>query len=291
MTTAATGTIGGRYRLGEPLGRGGIGVVWRASDQLLQRDVAVKEVRFPAGLSDEERAALAERTLEEARQVAAIDIAAAVRVFDIVEQDGRPWVVMELVEGETLTDVLGREKQLPSAEVARIGLCLLEALEAAHRAGVVHRDVKPANVFVEGDGAKARLLDFGVAKGAGDADDPPIRTTGGSTLGSLAYMAPEQAGGSAEADARSDLYAVGSVLFRALAGRPPFAAKSAATMLALKLDRDAPSLGDVTGDKWPPPVESFLRGMLAREREKRFSNAEKAIASWEAARAAAIGDG
>src|SRR3954453_18561015 len=225
MTTAAS-TIGGRYRLDETLGRGGIGVLWRASDQLLQRDVAVKEGRFPSGLSGEERQALSERTLEEARQVAAIDIAAAVRVFDIVEQDGRPWVVMELVEGEPLTDVLGREGKLPSAEVARIGLCLLDALDAAHRAGIVHRDVKAGNVIISTDGRVA-LTDFGIATVDDEGD-----TATGVSIGSPAYLAPERARGEAATPA-SDLWSLGATLWTAAEGRPPFSGATADVLAAI----------------------------------------------------------
>ena len=252
MTTAAS-TIGGRYRLGETLGRGGIGVLWRASDQLLQRDVAVKEVRFPSGLSDEERKALSERTLEEARQVAAIDIAAAVRVFDIVEQDGRPWIVMELVEGETLTDVIGREQQLPSAEVARIGLCLLDALEAAHRAGVVHRDVKPSNVIVGGDGRVA-LTDFGIAT----VDDDGATATGVS-VGTPAYLAPERAMGEPATPA-SDFWSLGATLWTAAEGRPPYAGESPGEVIAAITAGDPPPCQVCSG-----PLADILTRLMARD--------------------------
>src|SRR3954451_7289703 len=127
--------IAGRYRLGTELGRGGMGVVWEAYDELLHRTVAVKEVHYPPGVDDAERDKLARRTLREARAVAAVEDPHAVRVFDIVEQDGRPWLVMELVAGRTLTDVVRDRGALPVAEVVQIGLALTQALSAAHRAG------------------------------------------------------------------------------------------------------------------------------------------------------------
>ena len=255
--TTVTLTLGGRYRLTEPLGRGGIGVVWRAYDELLQRDVAVKEVRFPAGLSDEEREALTERTLEEARQVAVIDIAAAVRVFDIVEQDGRPWIVMELVEGETLTDVLGREKQLPSSEVARIGLCLLDALEAAHRAGVVHREVKPSNVIISVDGRVA-LTDFGIAT----VDDDEGTSTG-VIVGSPAYLAPERVAGESATPA-SDLWSLGATLWTATEGRPPFTGSTTAAVLEAITSGEPPRCTTCSG-----PLADILFELMAVEPDAR----------------------
>lgn len=255
--TTATPTLGGRYRLAEPLGQGGIGVVWRASDELLQRDVAVKEVRFPAGLSAKERQALADRTLEEARQVAAIDIAAAVRVFDIVEQDGRPWIVMELVEGETLTDVLGREKSLPSAEVARIGLCLLEALEAAHRAGVVHRDVKPSNVIIGGDGRVA-LTDFGIATVDDDGD-----TATGVSVGAPAYLAPERVGGEPATPA-SDLWSLGATLWTAVEGRPPYDGDSVGAVLEAITSGEPPRCSACSGQ-----LADILLALMATDPDDR----------------------
>src|SRR3954452_21802888 len=172
---SATSLLAGRYRLTSELGRGGMGVVWQAHDELLHRDVAVKEVHFPADLPPADRERLADRTLREARAVAAVETPAAVRVFDIVEQDSRPWIVMELVRGETLTARLRERSPLPAREVARIGLELLDALEVAHGAGVLHRDVKPSNVLMGADGRFA-LTDFGIATVDGDGGD--ITTTG-----------------------------------------------------------------------------------------------------------------
>jgi hypothetical protein len=276
--TTVTPTIGGRYRLGEPLGRGGIGVVWRASDELLQRDVAVKEVQFPDDLTDEERQALAERTLEEARQVAAIDIAAAVRVFDIVEQDGKPWVVMELVEGETLTDVLGREQQLPSAEVARIGLCLLDALEAAHRAGIVHRDVKPSNVIISADGRVA-LTDFGIATVDDEGD-----TATGVSIGTPAYLAPERVLGETATPA-SDMWSLGATLWTAAEGRPPFAGDKTTDILAAITAGEPPRCETCTGQ-----LADLLLGLMAVDPADRPDAATVRTALEEVARASRISE-
>src|SRR4051794_13496089 len=203
-----------RYRLCAEIGRGGLGVVWEGYDELLRREVAVKELCFPPGLAEDERERLAERTLREAQAVAAIDTAAAVRIFDVVEQDGRPWIVMEMVRGRSLTEVLGEQELLPSAEAARIGLFVLEALEAAHRVGVLHRDVKPNNVIITDDGRVA-LSDFGIATVDSDPEDGT-----GVMVGSPLYLAPERAAG-AEPTAAADLWSLGATLWTAVQGVPP----------------------------------------------------------------------
>jgi serine/threonine-protein kinase len=192
------------------------------------------------------------------------------------------FIAYEHLVGETLEARLERESDLGLDDVLKIALDILDALDVAHQAGVVHRDVKPSNVFLEsGDGVRARLLDFGVAKTAGDPD-VPLRTTGGKTLGSLAYMAPEQAGSAESADGRADLYGVGALAFRALAGRPPFSASTPAVMLALKLERDAPALSAVTGVTWPKALEAWLGKILARDPKRRFASAAAARESLEA---------
>src|SRR3954453_3146435 len=151
---AATGQrlVAGRYRLHTPLGRGGMGVVWAAEDELLLRPVAVKEVRFPPTVDDEERELLRERTMREARTAARLDHPCAVRVFDVCEDGGQPFIVMERLVGRTLSEQVKSAGPVTPAQAAAIGLCLLDALVATHDAGIVHRDVKPGNVVVGDDG-------------------------------------------------------------------------------------------------------------------------------------------
>jgi serine/threonine protein kinase len=205
-----------RYELLDPVGRGGFGVVWRACDNLLQRHVAVKEITIPAILNDEERAGLRQKVLKEARAAARLDHPGAVTVFDVIDDDGQPVIVMELVEAPNLSELVSRRGPLEPAEAARIGLEVLDVLEAAHTHGIVHRDVKPANVMVS-DSGRVRLGDFGVAA---ILDDPTV-TSSGAITGSPAYMAPEQATNKG-AVAASDLWSLGATLYFAVEGRPPF---------------------------------------------------------------------
>jgi len=156
------GLVAGRYRLQALLGRGGMGEVWRAEDELLHRPVAVKHVVLRGDARRDPPAAARARALGEARAAARIGHVGTVAVYDVVEDGGRPWIVMELLSGRTLAEALRAERHLPVAEVARIGLCLLEALQVVHRAGIVHRDVTPANVYLCADG-RVVLTDFGIA--------------------------------------------------------------------------------------------------------------------------------
>src|SRR5206468_11080746 len=191
-------------------------VVWAAEDELLQRPVAVKEVRFPPTVDDDERETLRQRTMREARTAARLDHPCAVRVFDVCEDDQQPFIVMERLAGRTLSDRIKKSGPVAPARAAEIGLCLLDALEAAHAAGIVHRDVKPGNVIVRDDG-RVTLTDFGIASTAGD----PSITSTGLLLGSPAYISPERARGGSPQSA-SDLWSLGATLFTAVAGHPPF---------------------------------------------------------------------
>ncbi|MGJ7440765.1 protein kinase domain-containing protein [Aquipuribacter sp. MA13-6] len=237
--------VGGRYRLASSIGRGGMGVVWSAHDELLDRQVAVKEVTYPSSLEEQQRAQLRGRTLREARAAARISSGAAVTVYDVVEEDGRPWIVMELLPARSLADVLREQGPLTPHDAARVGLRLLDALGAAHAAGVLHRDVKPANVLYDAAG-QAVLTDFGIASLEGDAS----QTTTGAVIGSPGYVAPERAHGRPPSPA-SDLWSLGVTLATALHGRSPFERDTAlATMVAAVQDplpeqlRTGP-LGDV----------------------------------------------
>ena len=217
MTMTAQGEVlAGRYRLTGLLGCGGMGRVWAARDELLGRTVAAKEVLPPPELPPGERAVLRDRTFREARAAARVCCSSAIKVYDIVEDNGLLWIVMQKLGPRSLADVLRDEGPLPPAVAARIGLRLLDALAAAHRAGVLHRDVKPANVMFTDDGL-AVLTDFGVAAVEGD---PPLTMTG-MLVGSPAYMAPERACGRPPTEA-SDLWSLGVTLFTAVEGRPPF---------------------------------------------------------------------
>ncbi|MFI9045739.1 serine/threonine-protein kinase [Streptomyces sp. NPDC053427] len=209
--------VGGRYRLEEALGGGGFGRVWRAHDQTLDVDVAVKEVWLPPASSETEHAQRLVRAEREARNAAKLrSHPHVVAVHDVVIEEGAPWIVMELVEGANLADRLAENGPMPVADVARIAGELLDGLGAAHKAGIVHRDVKPTNVMLTRDG-RALLADFGIAVHKGDTS---VTTTGG-LIGSLEYMAPERFDG-VDSGGAGDLYSLGVTLYQALEGVSPF---------------------------------------------------------------------
>ena len=254
--------VGGRYALGAELGRGGMGVVWLATDQVLQREVALKEITFPLHLTDAERGVLRERTLREARAAARLDHPCVVTIHDVVEEDGRPWLVMEHVHSRSLQRLVEESGPLPPSGVARIGLDVLAALEVAHAAGIVHRDVKPANVLVDAH-SHACLTDFGIATTTEDSR----LTTEGAVLGSPSYMAPERANGEPPT-AAVDLWSVGATLYTAVEGRAPFdRGESMATLLAVVSEEPAPM-------RAAGPLEPVLRGLLTKDPGARMSAAE-----------------
>jgi eukaryotic-like serine/threonine-protein kinase len=208
--------VGDRYVLETPLGRGGMGVVWRAHDTLLKRYVAVKEVQVPRTMPGTERSSLERRVLREARAAGALSHPSVVAVYDVTEDEGRSFIVMELVDAPTLEQLVRSDGPLDPRRAAEIGLDVLGALEMAHSNGIVHRDVKPANVMVPSAGS-AKLADFGIATVTGD----PKLTASGIILGSPSYMAPEQVTDTVATSA-TDIWALGAVLFFAVMGRPPF---------------------------------------------------------------------
>ncbi|QEV19707.1 serine/threonine protein kinase [Streptomyces alboniger] len=208
--------LAGRYRLGEPIGRGGMGRVWRAQDEVLHRAVAVKELTAAQFVQEADRAILFARTQTEARAAARINHPAVVTVHDVVEYDDRPWIVMELVEGCSLADAVKERGRVESVEAARIGLWTLRALRAAHAAGVLHRDVKPGNVLLSED-RRILLTDFGIAAIEGDS----TITRTGEVVGSVDYLAPERVSGATPGPA-SDLWALGATLYTAVEGNSPF---------------------------------------------------------------------
>ncbi|TQS40987.1 serine/threonine-protein kinase [Cryptosporangium phraense] len=218
MTDGANGQlVGGRYRLGPHLGSGGMGTVWRATDDLLHRDVAVKEVPIPHGLPDDEAERLRERYLREARAAARLRHAGVVGVYDVLPEPDRVWIVMEFIAARNLAEILRQDGPMSPERAAVLGLQVLDALDHAHRAGVLHRDVKPANVLVDHE-ERAVLTDFGVASVSGDAS----LTRTGHLVGSPAYLSPERlTGGTVGPPA--DLWALGCTLFAAVEGKSPFA--------------------------------------------------------------------
>jgi serine/threonine protein kinase len=254
--------IGGRYRLLARLGAGGMGRVWRASDEALRIEVAVKEVWLPAtpGPDADERLRRAER---EARNAARLrDHPNVVAVHDVVVEDGAPWTVMQLVAGHTLEEHVEEYGPLSVAHAALVAGALLDALEAAHAAGIVHRDVKPANVMLADDG-HVLLTDFGIAIGTTDT----ALTAAGSFLGSVEYIAPERARGT-EGLAVSDLFSLGVTLFQAVEGFSPFHRETATgTLTAVILDEA------------PPPVRAgrltpLVTGLLEKDPAARLGIAE-----------------
>lgn len=259
--TDSTRVIAGRYRLIEHLGSGGMGHVWLAEDELLRRRVAVKEVSPPAGLSDDEREMLRERTLREARTAARLNHPNVVTVYDVVEDDGRPWIVMELIQAQSLRELVDENGPLDPSAAAAIGLQLLGALQSAHAIGVMHRDVKPGNVLIDAEG-RAVLADFGIAR----AEGGPATTTSGVLVGSPPFIAPERARGERGGPA-SDLWSLGATLYAAVEGRPPYdrAGVLPTLMAVVSEDPDPPRRAGIL---WP-----VISGLLTADPSGRLSPA------------------
>jgi eukaryotic-like serine/threonine-protein kinase len=251
-----------RYALRAPLGRGGMGVVWRAQDLVLGREVAVKEVMFPPDLPEEERRPAQARVMREARAAARLNHPGAVTLYDVVQDRGGTFIVMELVDAPTLADLVRSEGPLPVERVAEIGAQVASALEAAHAAGIVHRDVKPGNVMVGGRGT-AKLADFGIASLQGD----PQLTSTGLVIGSPAYMAPEQARGE-ESGPPTDFWALGATMFYAVEGEPPFDRGTSIATLAAVVN-EPPRSPHRAG-----PLAPLLTALLAKDPAARPSGPE-----------------
>ena len=215
-----------RYHLKRVLGRGAMGAVWEAEDTFLRRTVAVKEVVLPGSLSPEERAVSCERTLREARAIARLGHPNVVTLFDVLDEDARPWVVMELVPSRSLAEVIKEDGPLHPLRVATVGLAILGALEAAHAAGITHRDVKPGNILLGHDG-RVKLTDFGIARAAGD----DTITGTGLLVGSPSYIAPEIVKGM-PTGAPADMWGLGATLYAAVEGRAPFSGGDAMETLS-----------------------------------------------------------
>ncbi|MET9082604.1 serine/threonine-protein kinase [Streptomyces sp. NPDC004237] len=255
--------VAGRYRLDARLGRGGMGVVWRATDQLLGRQVAVKELTVDDSLPEDDARLRRDRTLREAQAVAQLHHPHIIVVHDVVEDGERPYIVMELIDGGSLADRISRYGPVDVGEAARIGIALLSALATAHRAGVLHRDIKPANVLVEAATGRVVLTDFGIAQVAGAT----TLTETGSFVGSPEYTAPERMSGT-RAGPASDLWSLGALLCAALSGESPFRRDSLGGILHA-----------VVSDEIRPPAQAepllpVVRGLLERDPERRLDAAE-----------------
>ncbi|MEV6838757.1 serine/threonine-protein kinase [Streptomyces sp. NPDC051133] len=245
--------IAGRYRLADSIGSGGMGRVWRAHDEVLHRTVAVKELTAALYVSDGDRSVLLARTRAEARAAARINHSAVVTVHDVLEHDGRPWIVMELVEGNSLADAVKEQGRVEPREAARIGLWVLRALRAAHTAGVLHRDVKPGNVLLGRDG-RVLLTDFGIAQIEGDT----TITRTGEVVGSVDYLAPERVRGH-DPGPSSDLWALGATLYTAVEGRSPFRRTSPLSTMQAVVEEEADE------PRHAGPLEPVIAALLRKE--------------------------
>lgn len=236
-----------------------MGTVWSAWDDVVHRRVAIKEVNLPQGMPAAEVRMLAARTMREARAIGALSHPHVITLFDILMVDDRPFIVMELMQAQSLSEMLRNQGPMPSGSAAAIGAAVAAGLLAAHRAGITHRDVKPGNVLVGRDG-RVKLTDFGIAR----SDDEPTMTVTGLLLGSPAYISPEVAGGST-ATPLSDAWGLGGLLFACVEGRPPFDKGDA-----------IPTLTSVVLDPVPPhphsgPLGPVIDALLQKDPERRMN--------------------
>jgi Tol biopolymer transport system component len=278
--TLATGTRLGPYEILAPLGAGGMGEVYRARDTRLGRSVAIKVL--PAQLS--QNAELRERLEREAKTISSLSHAHICALYDVGHQDGTDYLVMELLEGETLAARLAKGA-LSTEQVLRFGIEIADALDKAHRQGIVHRDLKPGNVMLTKSGVK--LLDFGLAKWQGKTTPAVLSglsampthatpmTAEGSILGTFQYMAPEQLEGK-EADGRSDIFALGAVLYEMASGKKAFEGKSQASLIAAILEHEPPSLA-ATQTTTPAALDRLVKNCLAKDPDERIQTAHDVV--------------
>jgi len=250
----------GRYRLVRPLGRGGMGTVWHAHDTLLGRDVAIKEIRLQSSADEAVDPAdpVLRRALREAQAAARLHHPGIVTVHDVVSDEGRPWIVMELVGGHSLADAIREHGLLSEWRSARIGLAVIDSLRVAHRAGIAHRDVKPANILLDGD--RVVLTDFGIAA----IHDATALTATGQMVGSPAYLSPERINGRS-VTAAADMWALGVTLYATVTGRSPFQREDTqSTLAAIMTSR--PETPAHAGRIWP-----VIKGLLVKDPARRLT--------------------
>ncbi|MFI5775666.1 serine/threonine-protein kinase [Nocardia sp. NPDC051570] len=271
--------IAGRYRLGDPIGTGAMGVVWRASDVRLRRTVAVKQLLLAPGLTRSQAVEAKMRAMREGRIAARLHHQNAVTVFDVAEEDGQPWLVMEFVDAPSLAALMREKGPMDPREVARIGAKVAAALAAAHDAGIVHRDVKPANILVADNGT-VKITDFGISRAVGDV----TVTSTGFLAGTPAYLSPEIARGE-NPEPPSDVFALGSTLYAAVEGKPPFG----------EGDNPLAILHSVAGAQVPEPKRAetlgpVLMALLAAEASDRpnMAKAQEELEAVAEGRAPAI---
>ena len=249
--------LAGRYRLGARLGRGGMGTVWHAVDEMLDREVAVKELSV-GHLAEEDLQIVQSRMKQEARAAARIKHPGVITIHDVLEQDGKPWIVMELIDGRSLAELVEQEGTLNPREAAGIGAQVLAALHRGHLVGVIHRDVKPANVLLERGSGRVVLTDFGIATYEGDS----ALTRTGDLIGSPDYLAPERVHGSRPGPA-SDLWGLGATLYAAVEGESPFRRDSPLTTLTAVVTDPLPEPRNAG------PLTPVLQALLSKEPEER----------------------
>ena len=257
--------LAGRYRLEDVLGKGATGTVWAAYDEVLRRRVAVKEVPPPPGMPEPEAHALRERTLREARSIAVLSHPNVVTLYDVVRQDGEPFVVMELLPAISLAELIANSGPLDLAGVALVGNAVASALEAAHDSGITHRDVKPGNVLIGSGPANGRikLTDFGIARNVAES----TMTMTGMTLGSPAFIAPEVASGGQVTPA-ADLWGLGATLFAAVQGHPPYDGGDPLTTVADVVN------GEVPRPTAAGPITPVIMGLMVKDPAQRLPLSE-----------------
>jgi serine/threonine-protein kinase len=277
------GSVVGKYKVLEKIGEGGMGSVYRAEHTVLGSPAAVK-LLLPMWTQD---AVVVDRFFHEAKAASAIRHVGIVEVFDYGRlANDQAWIAMEHLRGENLTELFMRTgAPLDASLVQQLAIQILGALDAAHVAGVVHRDLKPDNIYLVRDpsapgAVRVKLLDFGIAKLGADRFGEKAKTKGGTILGTPAYMAPEQCKGGSDVDARADLYALGCIMFELLTGRPPFVAQGGGEIMAMHIYEPAPRLSSYA-PHLPPDLEALIAKLLIKNPGDRMPSAAYALAALE----------